>query len=270
VSLSPLRVDEDLKAPMKLTISAATDLGLRREHNEDTLVTWLPDRPEERARSGSLLVVADGMGGSKAGEVASRLAADTLVAAYREAPGDHPLERIAQALQTANATVHHESLSRHELHGMGTTCTAVVVRGSDLHIAHVGDSRASLVRDGHIRQLTHDHSLVAQLVAERHITAEQARVDPRRNVVTRSVGVGPTVEVDAFSLTDEFHPGDTLLISTDGLHGVVGDAELMRAASQPSLEKACDELVALARARGGPDNITVILARHERAASDPA
>ena len=267
---SPLRMDEELTAPMTLTISAATDLGLRREHNEDTLVTWVPDQPAERDRSGALLVVADGMGGSKAGEVASRLAADTLVASYREAPGDNLLGRVANALEAANATVHQESLLRHELHGMGTTCTAVVLHGADIHIAHVGDSRAYLVREGHIRQLTSDHSLVAQLVAERHITAEQARVDPRRNVVTRSVGVGPSVDVDAFSLTDEFHPGDTLLISTDGLHGVVGDAELMRAASQPSLERACDELVALARARGGPDNITVILARHEGAESASA
>lgn len=270
MTLSPSRVDEERTAPMELKISAATDLGLRREHNEDTLVTWMPDQSAERERSGALLVVADGMGGSKAGEVASRIAADTLVTTYRNAPGDDPLRRVANALETANATVHHESLLKHELHGMGTTCTAVVVRGSDIYVAHVGDSRAYLARDGHLRQLTQDHSLVAQLVAERHITAEQARVDPRRNVVTRSVGIGPTVEVDAFSLNGEFHAGDTLLVSTDGLHGVVGDAELLRAVSQPSLDQACDDLIALARERGGPDNITVILARLDRAAPESA
>ena len=261
MSASSSRIDEERNALMNVIISAATDQGLRREHNEDSFSTWVSDSPAERERSGALLVVADGMGGSKAGEVASRLAADTLVAAYRSGPGDDPLARLAGALVTTNITVHHASLAKPELQGMGTTCTAAVLRGADLHFAHVGDSRAYLVHEGAIRQLTRDHSLVAQLVADRHITPEQARVDPRRNVVTRSVGVGAAVEVDAFSVHSGFHSGDTLMLCTDGLHGVVSDAELLRLAAQADLAKACDELVALARERGGPDNITVILAR---------
>jgi protein phosphatase len=127
----------------------------------------------------------------------------------------------------------------------------------------VGDSRAYLVRDGHIRQLTTDHSLVAQLVSQQLLTPEQARVDPRRNVLTRSIGVGEFVEVEGGALDGGLEPGDTVLVCSDGLHGLVRDEELARVAAMPDLSAACDTMIALAEERGGHDNITAVLARFE-------
>ncbi len=249
---------------MTVVVRAATDLGLKRTQNEDSHGSWIPGEGEERARRGVLLVICDGMGGSKAGEVASKLAVQTVLRCYREAAGEDPLEDLYRAVETANQLVHHESSTNPDLSGMGTTCTAIVVRERDAFIAHVGDSRAYLVHNGRIRQLTRDHSLVAQLVRDGQLTPDQARVDPRRNMVTRSVGVSAQVEIDADHEPGLLVPGDTLLMCTDGLHGQVVDEELKTAASSNDLDQGCRDAIALANQRGGPDNITVIMARlHE-------
>jgi serine/threonine protein phosphatase PrpC len=248
---------------MTVLARAATDLGLKRSNNEDSYGCWLPDDPEERDRRGLLLTVADGMGGVKGGEVASRITVETLMNAYRDSSGADIAENLHGAVVTANRMVHRESLQHPELSGMGTTCTAAVVRGRDVYVAHVGDSRAYLVRSGRIRQLTHDHSLVGQLVRDRQLTAEQARIDPRRNVVTRSVGIGAEVDVDTQRVSESLQNGDVLILCTDGLHGLVSDEELSAAVTRRDLDQACDALVALAKQRGGNDNITMILARAE-------
>lgn len=244
---------------MTFLVSAATDVGLKRPHNEDHFGYW-PRTPDD---GGTLLVIADGMGGAQAGEVASKIAVDCVLESHPERRGADALEGLRGAVEAANAIIHQQALTHPEMHGMGTTCTAVVVRGDEVLFAHVGDSRVYLVRRGTIRQLTQDHSLVAQLVMQRHITPEQARSDPRRNVVTRSVGVWPTVEIDAERADDRLQVGDTLLLSTDGLHGVVEDDEIAAIASGPSIEGACAQLIALARERGAPDNVTVVLGRRE-------
>jgi serine/threonine protein phosphatase PrpC len=247
---------------MGVIVGAATDLGLRRADNEDSLGYWIPEEDVERER-GILLVVADGMGGSLAGEVASQLAVETVLTRYRNGPGDRIDERLARCVHEANRIVHARSLSDPALRGMGTTCTVVAVRERETYFAHVGDSRVYLVRDSAIRQVTRDHSLVAQLVEAHQITPEEARVDPRRNVVTRSVGVAADVEVDAERMDGELRDGDTLVLCTDGLHGLVEDAEIARIASGGDLDAACKGLIALARERGGYDNISLILARYE-------
>lgn len=244
---------------MRVAVKAATDLGLRRKQNEDHHAIWFSDAAGKDGR-GTLLIVADGMGGARAGEVASHLAVDTVLNSYRASDAGVP-ESLVRAIEDANQVVHHHSLSHPELRGMGTTCTALVIRGREAFVGHVGDSRAYALRDGEIRQLTRDHSLVAQLVQIQQITPEQARTDPRRNVVTRSVGVGESVEVDAERVADDLKMGDTLLLCTDGLHGLVSDPEIAEIASSPDLERACDQFIELARARGGPDNITLIIAR---------
>ncbi len=243
-----------------LRVASATDIGLRREHNEDFLLCWTPEDSALRERLGELLIVADGMGGSAGGEVASRTAAETVLTQYRGSAAAWD-EALKQALESAHGAVHRMSRARPELAGMGTTCTAVAIRGTELRFAHVGDTRAYLVRGGGIRQLTSDHSLVAQLVQQKLMTAEQARVDPRRNVLIRSMGVGEALEVDRGALEGGLLEGDTLLLCSDGLHGLVPDREMAEIAARPDLERACRDLVALARERGGFDNITVILAR---------
>ena len=245
---------------MDVQARAATDIGLKRSMNEDRYGLWLPEERVVRERRGVLLVIADGMGGARAGEVASQTAVEKVLESYREAQGE-PLEDLHVAMIAANHAVHNQSLLHPELSGMGTTLTALVLRGSGAFLAHVGDSRAYLVRGGGARQLTMDHSLVAQLMRAGHLTPEEARVDPRRNVVTRSVGAAPVVQADVTALAEPLRAGDTLLLTTDGLHGLVSDEELGAAASDPDLDAICARLVALARQRGGPDNITVVVAR---------
>ncbi|HEY6867233.1 MAG TPA: Stp1/IreP family PP2C-type Ser/Thr phosphatase [Candidatus Eisenbacteria bacterium] len=258
-----LRASFEHDGPVTVVVRAATDLGLKRQNNEDSYGCWLPDDPAERERRGLLLAVADGMGGVKGGEVASRITVETVMRAYGESPGTDVAQDLQAALTTANRMVHRESEARPDLNGMGTTCTAAVVRGREMYVAHVGDSRAYLVRSGKAQQLTHDHSLVGQLVRDRQLTVEQARTDPRRNVVTRSVGISEEVDVDAERIAEPMRDGDVLMLCTDGLHGLVRDDELGAAVAGRDLDQACERLVGLAKQRGGPDNITVILARAE-------
>ena len=246
---------------MPLRVGAATDVGLKRSQNEDRFAVWNAAGTLAVTR-GVLLVVADGMGGAQAGEVASQLAVECVLKTYCEGINSI-LDDLEHAVETANHVIHEHSLAHPELRGMGTTCTALVVRGSETYFAHVGDSRAYRVRKGAIEQLTQDHSLVAQLVEHRHLTPEQAKVDPRRNVVTRSVGVGAEVDVDAAEVDDPLQQGDTLVICSDGLHTLVEDHEIAQLASGADVSVACDQLIALANERGGHDNITVVIGRIE-------
>ena len=246
---------------MTVRVGTASDVGLKRAQNEDHFTVWSPGEPESQAR-GTLLVVADGMGGAMAGEVASQLAVECVLEHYRNSQNGI-VDDLRVAIETANRVIHEHSRSHAELRGMGTTCTAVVVRGADAYFAHVGDSRAYLVQKGAIRQITQDHSLVAQLVEHRHITPEQAKVDPRRNVVTRSVGVGAEVEVDTGQLDEPLSPGDALVLCSDGLHGLVEDREIARLVGRADPDRACQDLVELANQRGGTDNITVVIGRME-------
>ena len=208
-----------------------------------------------------LLVVCDGMGGSNAGEVASRMAVEIVLRELQAAPADDLPTALARAIHTANHEIWDQANASPEQNGMGTTCTVIALRGDEALVGHVGDSRAYLVRGGQARQITTDHSLVAQLVARQQITPEEAKVDPRRNVVTRSVGVSADIEVDVVAVGEPLRDHDTLVACSDGLHGLVSDAEIASLAAGDSLEEACRALIALANERGGPDNITVALAR---------
>jgi PPM family protein phosphatase len=245
---------------MPVRVLGATDVGLVRSSNEDSYDLWIPEEGPERERRGILLVVADGMGGALAGEEASLLAVRTVVRAYREAPGPDPLEDLVQALTLANTEVHTKSQSGPEFYGMGTTCTAVVIRGRDILLAHVGDSRAYLADSRAIRCLSRDHSLVAEMVRQGEITPDQARVHPHRNIVTRAVGVGATVEIDATIKKGLFQGEAVLLLSSDGLHGVLSDEEIWDAVKTVDRESICATLIRRANAAGGPDNITVLAA----------
>ena len=253
---------------LRTATAAATDVGRKRSGNEDSFALWVSDETGEDHLVDTLLVVADGMGGSNAGEVASRMVVETVVREVSQTRAADAAAALGHAIEVANAEVHEHSRSRADLAGMGTTCTVVGLKGDKLSLAHVGDSRAYLVRRGRIRQLTQDHSLVAQLVARKQLTLEQAKTDPRRNVVTRSVGVGPAVEVDSETMDEPLQPGDTLILCSDGLHGLMTDEDLARIGSGPSLDRACRELIALANQNGGPDNITVAMARLEGAEGD--
>jgi protein phosphatase len=256
------------EAESAIRVAAATDVGLKRSHNEDHHAVRVPEGDGTRAGQ-VLLVVSDGMGGSLAGEVASELTVDTVVERYAADGDEDPGDSLRRALESANQLVHERNTTDPSLSGMGATCTAAVITGAQAWVAHVGDSRAYLIRDGRIRRLTHDHSLVAQLVERNELDPDSARVDPRRNVVTRCIGYADTVEVD---VTREagLARGDTILLCSDGLHGQMPDEEIAEVSSQDDLERACEELIRIANDRGGPDNITVVLARLESRAAAAA
>jgi protein phosphatase len=226
-----------------------TDTGRQRRDNEDSMYARAP-----------VFVVADGMGGAQAGEVASRLA----VEAFEEGLPDAgpPEQRLATRVQEANRRIHELSRSDRERAGMGTTLTAAYLDESDLAIAHVGDSRAYLFRDGELRRLTQDHSLVGELMRRGKLTAEQAEEHPQRSIITRALGPEPEVEVDTWSYS--IRDGDVLLLCSDGLTSMITEkkiAEILQSAK--SLQETAESLIAEANEAGGRDNITVILSRIE-------
>jgi protein phosphatase len=237
---------------MKLRYSARTDVGRTRDHNEDDYA--IGEGPETE-RLGTLMVVCDGMGGHAAGEVASSLGVRTIMSVYYESAGGagHD-EMLRSAFETANARIHAEGRGT-----MGTTGVAALLDNGRLLIANVGDSRAYLIRDGAIQQISRDHSLVEEQVAAGVITAEQARTLHYRNVITRALGYQQEVLVDIFELP--LAAGDTVVLSSDGLHGLVSDEEIARIALAEPLAEAPDRLIELANERGGNDNITVVIAR---------
>ncbi|MGQ9482626.1 PP2C family protein-serine/threonine phosphatase [Chloroflexus sp.] len=230
---------------MRVRYSARTDVGQRREVNQDAYGSAEIDQ-------GTLLVVCDGMGGHLAGEVASRLAVETIITSFRA--DNDPAEGLRQALISANQRVYQEGRGT-----MGTTAVAAFFWHNTLYVANVGDSRAYLVREGLIRQLTNDHSLIGDQVAAGLLTPEQARASTIRNIITRAIGHQSHVEVDIFR--EPLLPGDTVVLSTDGMHGLLTDEEIAAIASMHPLDVASRRLVDEANARGGPDNITVVIAQ---------
>ncbi|HEX9161905.1 MAG TPA: Stp1/IreP family PP2C-type Ser/Thr phosphatase, partial [Thermoanaerobaculia bacterium] len=214
-----------------------------------------------------LLIVADGMGGHRGGATASRLAAETVQSQYVGGDTADVAEALREALLRANERVFNEAETNEELHGMGTTTSVLLVRGRQAWFAHVGDSRIYLIRDGGIHQLTEDHSLVASMVREGLLTSKEAENHPRRNVLQRSLGIAAEVEIDVSGPLD-VQEHDTFVICSDGLHGVVKTEEIKAIADGRPIGRAADELVNLALERGGPDNVTLIVARAEKPDQD--
>ncbi|MFM2152694.1 MAG: hypothetical protein RL199_1129 [Pseudomonadota bacterium] len=232
-----------------------TDVGRRREHNEDSLFV------DGEAR---LWVVADGMGGHAAGETASRLTVDALArvlcseqAVAVPAVEEVPAAAMARAIAVANEAVLSAARRDRRLAGMGTTVVGLLARGAEAFIGHVGDSRAYLLRSGTLALLTEDHSLVQEQVRAGVLTPELARVSPYRNVITRSVGMEEEVEVDLARLTP--CAGDRLLLCSDGLNGMLEDAEIGALLGAGTIDEAARLLVDRANAAGGDDNITVVI-----------
>ena len=224
-----------------------TDVGRQRSANEDSLFVNPP-----------LFAVADGMGGAKAGEVASAVAVEAVEGATES--GESAETELANIVRQANRRIYDLAVADESRRGMGTTLTLAKVHGDEVSLAHVGDSRAYLLRGGELEQLTRDHSLVAELERSGQITPEAAEHHPQRSIITRALGPEPDVEVDTYTLAGR--DGDTFLICSDGLTSMISDdevASILRSAG--SLDEAADELVRAANQSGGKDNITVILFR---------
>jgi PPM family protein phosphatase len=233
-----------------------TDTGRQRRGNEDSAYVRAP-----------LFVVADGMGGAQAGEVASALAVEEF---QRPLPDEGtPEQRLAERVQSANRRIYETAQSAHEQAGMGTTLTAAYLDDADLAIAHVGDSRAYIFRDGSLTRLTQDHSLVEELVRRGKLTEEQAAEHPQRSIITRALGVENDVEVDTW--TFPMRAGDVVLMCSDGLTSMIGEDQIAAVlSSEADLDRAGERLIAEANEAGGRDNITVVLFRLEDVGGDVA
>ena len=238
-----------------------TDAGRVRTRNEDCLGAFEPTDPELLRSRGRLFVVADGMGGHTRGDVASRLAVKTLRDIYYDAKRSELLpEALRVSVQIANEVVYRESRLAAGESPMGTTLTTLVIRDHEAFLAHVGDSRAYLVRGGQIRQLTEDHSLVADLVRNGVLSATEAERHPSAHVILRALGLSEDVTIEVQGPLP-LRRGDTLVLCTDGLTRTVRSYEIRRLAGSRSPRRACERLVSLANERGGPDNITLQLIR---------
>jgi serine/threonine protein phosphatase PrpC len=229
---------------MTYTWASGSHVGRIRSSNEDSV------HPETAGTADELLaVVADGMGGAAAGEVASATALDAVLSADTD---------VAERVRSANRAVHALATARRELAGMGTTVTAVRLEpDGTARFGHVGDSRAYLLRDGRLEQLTADHTVVAEWMATGAITAEEAKTHPRRGMLTRSVGVAPEVVVDSF--TQHLEPGDRMLLCSDGLNGMISDDTIASLLGEGEPEVAVWRLIEAANSAGGHDNVTVLV-----------
>ena len=241
--------------------AALTDVGCQRENNEDRFSYWEPDSEADFRVKGRLAIVADGMGGYEGGQEASRLAVEAIEHAYRAGDSADPQASLTEAFRAAHARIIEEAQLRPDLHGMGTTCTAVVLLGPDLYYAHVGDSRLYLVNSSSISKLSHDHSYVGRLVEQGVISPEQAEQHPQRHVLTAALGAGHEVAPDFSPAPMKLQQGDIVVLCTDGLWSMLRDEEIQSAVCSGDLEKACQKLIETAKQRGGPDNITVQILR---------
>lgn len=238
-----------------MQIYSKIDIGRARNSNQDALFTEvLPD-------GAALAIVCDGMGGANAGNVASETAAtaiaDFIRRSFRQGLDSSQLLGLLQsAIRSANITVFDMSVESEELSGMGTTVVAAIARDNFAVIAHVGDSRAYLIKNGDIAQLTRDHSVVQSLIESGKLTPEEARVHPRKNVITRALGTEEDVLADSTEISlDE---GDTLLLCTDGLTNFVDNSEILSIFEQTDIKDTAEVLTATANQNGGGDNITVV------------
>jgi protein phosphatase len=262
-----------------VSVFGKTDLGLTREHNEDTfLVADLssghanlqPDvRSHEVGPRGSLFMVADGMGGAAAGEVASAMAADSIYrhlstawAEDTEVSAARFAYRMKEAVELANQQIYAYAREHPDVRGMGTTVTAAGIFGDELYLAQIGDSRGYLIRNGETFQLTRDQSLTQRLVDAGELTEEEAEQSERRNIILQALGPDPRVKVDLSR--QRLRRGDILILCSDGLSGVVKREEFSQMVAETAdLPSLCSALIDLANERGGPDNVTVVAARFE-------
>ena len=254
---------------MKIEVSGQTHVGMKRNHNEDNLLLL----PEER-----LFVVADGMGGHSSGEVASKIAVEEVAEFFRMTSQDLEItwpykmdkqknydeNRLATGVKLANMRIFEKASSETKYKGMGTTIVTVYfAKDSEVVVGHVGDSRVYFFREGTLRQVTEDHSLLNDYLKAKKLTPEEIEAFPHKNVIVRALGMKDTVIVDINRV--EPKDGDIFLLCSDGLSGMVPDKQIEQILpAQPDLDKACAQLIDAANANGGNDNVTCVLAQYRR------
>ena len=235
---------------------AKTDVGSKRAVNQDYM--YCSENSVGSFRN--LFIVADGMGGHKAGDYASKLCVEQMVQSIEKSEHKTPVSLFEEAVDAANGAVFAESQEHEEYEGMGTTLVACTMLEDTLYVANIGDSRLYLLRDDDIMQITEDHSLVEEMVKQGNITESEARVHPQKNIITRAVGIDQAVQADFFEV--DIYPDDIIMLCSDGLSNMVEDEDMEYIVKHSkSLQDAGETLVARANENGGSDNITVVLAK---------
>lgn len=244
----------------KVQFATLSDVGMRRQNNEDSFAIQVSQSEEEYNRRGHLFLVADGMGGHAVGELASKIAAETIPHTYFKSPIADPRISLQAAIVAANSAIHEKGEQNKEFQRMGTTCSVLTLSSRGAMLGHVGDSRCYRVRRDRIDQLTFDHSLEWEMRRRDGKAAEKIDFSNHRNIILRSLGPEPTVQVD---LEGPFAvlPNDTFILCSDGLSNQISDAEIGAIARELSPNQACRLLIQIANLRGGPDNSTAIVAR---------
>ena len=244
-----------------MELAGLTDVGCVRENNEDGYSYCEPENEASFAALGRLAIVADGMGGHEGGQIASRIALDVVTETYTASAEADPQKRLLKALTDAHQRIQQQARGNPALSNMGTTCTAFALVNARLYFVHVGDSRLYLLREGKLRVLTRDHTLIARLLERGIVRPEDADTHPQKHVLTSALGVSDDIEIDFPAEPVSIQTGDTLMICTDGLWGQMDSGEIQQALASQSPAAACRALVQLAKDRGGPDNITLQIAR---------
>ncbi len=235
---------------------AYTDRGLVRAENQDSVLLHFPADEGALLEKGVLAVVADGVGGGSGGKTASDMAVSSVRECYYSSMGE-AASSLRGALVTANGAIFAKAAGDSSLQGMATTCTALVVIGGEGFLCHAGDSRAYLLRNGELRQITEDHTLVARLLSDGHISAEAAANHPQKNIIMKALGSDRELAPDTYRIL--FEPNDIVALCSDGLHGLVGDKEIAARLDSLSPSEAGLSLVESAKARGGTDNISIVI-----------
>jgi|ERR1051326_4477050 protein phosphatase len=249
----------------EIVASIQTDVGCVRSSNQDCGRFIRPTDAAQRERKGVLAVVADGMGGHSGGEVASSLATEVIGRAYYSS-NSTPVEALTESFNEANRQIYEASNRDESLKGMGTTCTALAIYGNQAVVAHVGDSRLYLLREGEIYLMTEDHSAVMEMVKQGLLSLEAARHHEDKNVILRALGTAPSVDVSTWKAPLTTHIGDQFILCSDGLYDLVADSEIKEIVSAtPDIHSSCEQLIDLAKRRGGHDNITVGILKAELA-----
>ena len=238
-----------------LKVFSKSDIGLVRQTNQDAC------KSGTFSGNAAWAVVCDGMGGVNGGNIASGMAVDkiseSIVSSFHDGMTDSSVKNLmTTAIYNANLAIHEEAKSNAQLSGMGTTVVAVIVSGGVAHIAHAGDSRAYLITKENIRQLTTDHSIVQEMVNNGDITEQQAKIHPQKNIITRALGVEPSIQIDYCE--NEFCSGSIILICTDGLTNYIDAEQIYELSKTTEADSLTDKLVLLAKDCGGGDNITVV------------
>jgi protein phosphatase len=241
----------------KLDACILTDVGQKRESNEDSVFYFQPEDANQMRNKGTLTIVADGMGGHQAGEVASRTAVETIQQSYYDLSDENPREALEQAFLDANRDIFIAANADPSLNGMGTTATALLLIKDLAYFAHVGDSRLYRIRDEEIALLCEEHTLVMEMVKNGLLPLHEARQHPYRNVITRALGTNPELQVNTPPQALPMQMGDCYVLCSDGLHDLVEESEIQRIVAGSDAFEACHRMIELANRRGGHDNISV-------------